>query len=187
MSDQGFYLGEHGWYDKRWAYEESLRTPLIVRWPGNVKPGSVNGDIVSPLDFAQTFLDIAGIDAPGDMQGASLVPVLKGNTPNNWRQSHYYHYYEFPSVHMVNRHYAVCTDRYKLIHYYKTPHKKRHGHDAWELIDLKVDPNETKNFYNDPAYAGIQKELHAELKRLRKQYQVPEDDPKSLNFGRNQH
>lgn len=176
-SDQGFYLGEHGWYDKRWAYEESLKTPFIVRWPGNVKPGSINSDIVSPLDFAQTFLEIAGLDAPAEMQGASLVPVLKGNTPDDWRKSHYYHYYEFPSVHQVNRHYAVITERYKLIRYYKIPNKKRPGHDAWELIDLKVDPLEQRNFYDDPAYADIQKELHAELKRLRKEFKVTEPDP----------
>jgi arylsulfatase A-like enzyme len=181
-SDQGFYLGEHGWYDKRWVYEESLRTPLIVRWPGVVEPGSVNGDIVSPLDFAQTFLDIAGIEAPDEMQGRSMVPILKGNTPDDWRDSHYYHYYEFPAVHMVNRHYAVCTKRYKLIHHYKTPPvnkraEKNPGYDVWELIDLEVDPLEQKNFYDDPAYAQVQKELHAELKRLREKYQVPEVDP----------
>ncbi len=176
-SDQGFYLGEHGWYDKRWAYEQSLRTPLIVRWPGKIKPGSVNGDIVSPLDFAETFLEIAGLPIPADMQGRSLVPVLQGKTHEDWRTSHYYHYYEFPAVHMVNRHEAVCTERYKLIHYYKADNDKRPGHEAWELIDLEADPNEQHNFYNDPAYAEVQQELHAELKKLRKQYQVPEADP----------
>ncbi|MBX2852263.1 MAG: sulfatase [Phycisphaeraceae bacterium] len=176
-SDQGFYLGEHGWYDKRWAYEESLRTPMIVRWPGVVEPGSVNGDIVSPLDFAQTFLDIAGLDQPDDMQGRSLVPVLTGNTPDDWRESHYYHYYEFPSVHQVNRHEAVCTDRYKLIRFYRVDNKKRPGHGMWELIDLKVDPLEQKNFYDDPAYADVKQRLKGELKRLRKKYQVPEADP----------
>ncbi|MEM6257712.1 MAG: sulfatase [Planctomycetota bacterium] len=181
-SDQGFYLGEHGWYDKRWAYEESLKTPLIVRWPGKVEPGSENTDLVSPLDFAQTFLDIAGLDQPDDMQGRSLVPVLKGKTPDDWRTSHYYHYYEFPSVHQVNRHFAVITDRYKLIRFYAIPPrnwggKPWSGHDAWELIDLKVDPLEQKNFYNDPAYAEVQKELKQELDRLREKYQVPAIDP----------
>jgi arylsulfatase A-like enzyme len=175
-SDQGFYLGEHGWYDKRWAYEESLKTPLIVRWPEKIKPGSVNGDIVSPLDFAQTFLDIAGVEIPDDMQGRSLVPVFEGDTPDDWRDSHYYHYYEFPSVHMVNRHEAVCTKRYKLIRFYKAQGAKREGYDAWELIDLEADPLETKNFYGDPAYADVQKRLHAELKKLREQYDVPEED-----------
>lgn len=168
-SDQGFYIGEHGWYDKRWVYEESLRTPFIVRWPGVTKAGSENGDIVSPLDFAQTFCELAGVEAPNDMQGRSLVSVLKGKTPDDWRKSHYYHYYEYPAVHMVSRHYAVCTERYKLIHFYG-----RDG-DEWELVDLKVDPLETKNFYNDSQYAKVQKELYAELDRLRKQYDVPHD------------
>ncbi len=178
-SDQGFYLGEHGWYDKRWVYEESLRTPLIVRWPGQVEPGSENGDIVSPLDFAQTFLELAGVERPADMQGRSLVPVFKGDTPEDWRESHYYHYYEFPAVHMVNRHEAVCTKRYKLIRFYKaTGNSKRvqenPGYDAWELIDLEADPLETKNFYDDPAYEDVRTRLHGELKRLREQYKVPD-------------
>ncbi|MEM9345957.1 MAG: sulfatase [Planctomycetota bacterium] len=176
-SDQGFYLGEHGWYDKRWAYEESLKTPLIVRWPGKVAPGSINSDLVTPLDFAQTFLEIAGLGQPADMQGRSLVPVLKGNTPDDWRTSHYYHYYEFPSVHQVNRHYAVITERYKLIRFYAIPHPDRPGHNAWELIDLVKDPLEQKNFYNDPAYAEVQAELKQELDRLREKYQVPATDP----------
>ncbi len=182
-SDQGFYLGEHGWYDKRWVYEESLRTPLIVRWPGNVQPGSVNGDIVSPLDFAQTFLDLAGIEATDTMQGRSLVPVLKGKTPGDWRDSHYYHYYEHPGYHAVSRQYAVCTKQHKLICFYNAKDDTK----VWELIDLKADPLETKNFYGDPAYAAVQKKLHAELNDLRKKYQVPETDPASLNFGRNMH
>lgn len=181
-SDQGFYLGEHGWYDKRWAYEESVRTPLIVRWPGITKPGSRNGDLVSSLDFAQTFLDIAGIEQPEEMQGRSLVPILKGNTPADWRKSHYYHYYEHPGYHGVSRHYAVCTKQHKLICFYDEKTKEK----VWELIDLKADPLETKNFYNDPTYVEIQKELHAELIRLRKQYQVPEEDPKFLDSGRDQ-
>jgi len=182
-SDQGFYLGEHGWYDKRWVYEESLLAPLIIRWPGHTKPGTVNGDIVSPLDFAQTFLDLAGADQPDDMQGASLVPVFKGKTPADWRKSHYYHYYEWPGYHAVSRQYAVCTERYKLICFYNPKDESS----VWELIDLDVDPNETKNFYDDPAYADVQKELHAELKKLRKQYNVPEQDPEQLNRGKNMH
>jgi len=173
-SDQGFYLGEHGWYDKRWAYEESLKTPLIVRWPGQVETGSVNDDIVSPLEFAQTFLEIAGLDQPEGMQGSSLVPVLSGDTPDGWRDSHYYHYYSYPAAHMVNRHEAVCTKRYKLIRFYSTDHRKRPGVDTWELIDLKVDPLETKNFYDDPAYAKVQQKLHEELVRLRSKYEVRE-------------
>ena len=176
-SDQGFYLGEHGWYDKRWVYEESLRTPLIVRWPGVVEPGTKNDEIVSTLDFAQTFLDAAGVEQPGDMQGRSLVPILKGQTPDDWRTSFYYHYYEFPSVHQVNRHYAVVTDRYKLIHYYKPKPDAPRGVDVWELVDLEVDPLETRNFYNDPAYAEVRAELHQELERLRAELQVPAVDP----------
>ncbi|MEM1356139.1 MAG: sulfatase [Planctomycetota bacterium] len=176
-SDQGFYLGEHGWYDKRWVYEESLRTPLIVRWPGVVEPGSKNGDIVSTLDYAQTFLEMAGVEQPADMQGRSLVSLLKGQTPDDWRTSHYYHYYEFPSVHMVNRHYAVVTDRYKLVRFYKQAPDAPSGVDTWELIDLEVDPLEQRNFYNDPAYAEVRAELHAELDRLREKYRVPEIDP----------
>ena len=184
-SDQGFYLGEHGWYDKRWVYNQSLKTPLIARWPGHVKPGSVNADIVSPLDFAETFLDIAGAKVPDDMQGRSLVPVLEGRTPDDWRSSFYYHYYEYPGYHEVNRHYAVCTRRFKLIHFYKPAPEL--GVDAWELVDLEKDPLEQHNYYNDPEYADVRKKLHAELMRLREQYKVPPTDPPALNVGRNVH
>src|SRR5690606_39171594 len=116
---------EHGWYDKRWMYEESLRTPFVVRWPGVVKPESECDAFVSNLDFAETLLDIAGVPVPDDMQGASLVPLLKGETPADWRKSFYYHYYEYPDSHRVPKHYGVRTERYKLIHYYDT--------DEWEL------------------------------------------------------
>jgi len=170
-SDQGFYLGEHGWFDKRWIYEESLRTPLLVRWPGVVKPGSVNRDIVSPLDFAETFLDIAGAAIPDDMQGRSLAPLLKGQTPADWRKTLYYHYYEFPGAHRVRRHYGVVDRRYKLIHFYEPQVNE------WELIDLKANPGENRNFYGDPKYADVQARLHTELKRLRQQYKVPDADP----------
>jgi len=167
-SDQGWYLGEHGWYDKRWMYEESFRTPLIVRWPGVIKPGSENKDIVSNLDFAQTFLDIAGAPDPGDMQGRSLVPIFKGKTPDDWRTSFYYHYYEFPGAHSVARHYGVRTDRYKLIHYYQV--------NEWELFDLEQDPNELKNLHANPEYQTVRKNMEKELDRLRKHYKVPVDD-----------
>ena len=146
-SDQGFFLGEHGWFDKRWIFEESLRTPLLVRWPGVTKPGGVNGHIVSLLDFAETFLDVAGVQVPADMQGRSLVPLLKGATPADWRKSLYYHYYEYPVPHRVRPHYGVITDRFKLVHYYKP------DVDDWELLDRQKDPLETKSFYTDPAYA----------------------------------
>lgn len=174
-SDQGFYLGDKGWYDKRWMYEESLRMPLIVRWPGVVKPGSENTELVQNLDFAETFLDAAGAQIPDDMQGRSIVPVLKGETPEDWRDSIYYQYYEFPAVHQVQRHYGVRTDRYKLIHYYLI--------DEWELFDLKEDPHEQMNLYTDPKYAEVVKDLKAELERLREQYQVPEDNRPARRGG----
>ena len=167
-SDQGWYLGEHGWYDKRWMYEESFRTPLIVRWPGVTKAGSKNSDLVQNLDYAQTFLDICGIDSPDDMQGASIVPLLNGEKPKNWRKSLYYQYYEYPGGHSVRRHYGVRTDRYKLIHFYML--------DGWELYDLKEDPNELTSLYGKPGYEKVTAKLKAELTRLRKQYKVPEDD-----------
>ena len=166
-SDQGWYLGEHGWYDKRWMYEESLRAPLLVRWPGVVKPGSENKDIVSNLDFAETFLDIAGVEVPADMQGRSIVPLLKGETPADWRKSFYYHYYEFPGAHSVRRHFGVRTDRYKLISFYNLK--------EWEFFDLEKDPNELNSVYDDPEYASRIAEHKKELERLRELYKVPED------------
>ncbi|MEZ6193630.1 MAG: sulfatase [Phycisphaerales bacterium] len=166
-SDQGWYLGEHGWFDKRWMYEESLSTPLMVRWPGVTKPGTVNHDMVSNVDFAETFLEAAGVPIPDDMQGRSLVPVLKGETPDDWRKSFYYHYYEYPGWHMVQRHYGVRTDRYKLIHFYQIG--------EWEMYDLEKDPQEMHSVYGDPAYADIQAELHVELERLREELKVGED------------
>jgi arylsulfatase A-like enzyme len=162
-SDQGFYLGDHGWFDKRFMYEESLRMPLLVRYPREVRPGSVNHDIVLNLDFAEMFLDYAGVGIPDDMQGRSLRPVLAGETPDDWRRSMYYHYYEYPAVHSVKRHYGVRTRRYKLIHFY-------HDVDEWELYDLQKDPDELRNVYSDPAYADTVRELKVELKRLRAKY-----------------
>jgi arylsulfatase A-like enzyme len=164
-SDQGFYLGEHGWYDKRWMYEESFRTPLIVRWPGETAPGSQSGAIVSNLDFAPTLLDMAGLEAPPDMQGRSLVPLLGGETPDDWRSSFYYHYYEAEGPHAVAEHYGVTTDRYKLIRYPAT--------DEWELFDLAVDPQEMRSAAGDPAYDEVRAELEAELERLREELEVP--------------
>jgi arylsulfatase A-like enzyme len=166
-SDQGWYLGEHGWYDKRWMYEESLSTPLLVRWPGVTKPGTVNHDMVSNVDFAETFLDAAGLKLPDDMHGDSLVPILKGETPDDWRDSFYYHYYEYPGWHMVRRHYGVRTETHKLMYFYNL--------DEWEMYDLKADPNEMNSVYDDPAYADVRAELQAELKRLRKELNVGED------------
>ena len=176
-SDQGFYLGEHGWFDKRWIFEESVRSPMLVRWPGKTKPGTVSKDIVSLLDVAQTFLDAAGQPIPADMQGRSLVPLLKGERPNNWRESFYYHYYEYPVPHRVRPHYGVVTDRYKLVHYYNT------DVDDWELLDREKDPLEVKNFYKDPAYSDTAKRLHSELERLRKEVKEPETTPREA-YGR---
>ncbi|MEM1068450.1 MAG: sulfatase [Planctomycetota bacterium] len=178
-SDQGWYLGEHGWFDKRWMYEESLKTPLLVRWPGKVKPGSTNKDIVSNLDFAETFLDVAGAEIPSDMQGRSLVPLLQGQTPNDWRQTFYYHYYENPGAHNVARHYGVTNGQFKLIHFYALEGKKI---DDWELYDLKQDPEEMKSVYGDARYASVQAEMLAELNRLREMYNVlPDDNPGRAN------
>lgn len=176
-SDQGWYLGEHGWFDKRWMYEESLKTPLLIRWPEQIKAGSVNNDIVSNLDFAETFLDAADVSIPEDMQGHSLLPLCKGNTPNDWRKSFYYHYYENPGPHNVARHYGVSNGTHKLIHLYQL---EGQSIDDWELFDLKADPNELKNVYNDPAYAEVQSQLLKELDLLQTEYQVPElsnEDP----------
>ena len=162
-SDQGFYLGDHSWFDKRFMYEQSLRMPLLVRYPREIKAGSVNSDIVLNLDFAETFLDFAGAVKPGDMQGRSMRRLLRGKSPGDWRKSMYYHYYEYPAVHMVKRHYGVRTKRYKLMHFY-------YDIDAWELYDLEKDPNELNNVYDEPDYAGVAAELKGELKRLRKEY-----------------
>jgi arylsulfatase A-like enzyme len=167
-SDQGMFLGEHGWFDKRFMYEESLRTPLLVRWPRIVEPGSVEGHIVSNVDFAETFLDAAGISVPHDMQGRSLVPLLQGKEPDDWRTSFYYHYYE-GGGHNVAEHYGVTTGRHKLIHFYKL--------DEWELFDLEKDPHEMHSVYGEPAYAQIQDSLLQELDQLRNELQVTSNDP----------
>jgi arylsulfatase A-like enzyme len=170
-ADQGFYLGEHGWFDKRWIFEESLRTPLVVRWPGVAQAGGVNTDLVSNLDFAETMLDAAGVAAPAEMQGRSLMPLLKGQTPADWRKSFYYHYYEFPGPHSVARHYGVVTERYKLVHFYEPAVNER------ELFDLEKDPLELRSVYGQPEYTKTQQELEAELTRLRAQLKVPAQDP----------
>ena len=182
-SDQGFYLGEHGWFDKRWIYEPSLRMPLLVRYPAEVPAGLRNKeDMVLNLDFAPTILDFANVQIPADIQGQSFRPVLKGKTPNNWRKAVYYHYYEFPAWHMVKRHYGIRTRRYKLAHFY-------YDIDEWELFDLKKDPNELNNVFNDPAYASVVRELKRELQQLREFYGDTEQDkylpaqPKKVNHA----
>jgi arylsulfatase A-like enzyme len=175
-SDQGFYLGEKGMYDKRFMYEESFRTPLLVRWPGVTKPGSLQTAITGNQDFAPTFIAAAGAKVPDDMQGKSFIPLLKGETPADWRTSFYYRYYHDPGHHNTARHYGVRTADYKLIHFYKK--------DQWELFDLNKDPNEQNNVYNDPAYATTRDHLKQELARLKKELkdedqfadQLPKDD-----------
>lgn len=165
-SDQGFYLGEHGWFDKRFMYNESFKTPLLIRWSGQTAPETVNNDIVSLLDLAETFLDMAGVEIPGDMQGKSLVPILQGKTPDDWRQSFYYHYYEYPGVHSVKRHEGVYDGRFKLIHFYDDI-------DEWELYDNESDPLEMQNRISEPQYSEDVKRLHLELDRLKQELKVP--------------
>ncbi len=161
-SDQGFYLGEHGWFDKRFIYNESFKTPLLVRWPGVISPRSTNTQMVQNLDFAQTFLDAAGIQAPSDMQGESLLPLFKGQN-EGFRDAVYYHYYEYPSVHMVKRHYGIVNEDYKLVHFY-------YDVDEWELYDRKKDLNEMENVYHDPEYKDVVADLTKQLAEMRVHY-----------------
>jgi len=173
-SDQGFFLGEHGLYDKRFMYEESLRVPLVVRYPRAIKPHSVSDDIVLNVDFAETILDYAGADIPDDMQGESLKPILQGQSPQNWRKSMYYRYWMHGAHFNIAAHFGVRTGEHKLIYYYGLPldakgARKTPTPPEWELFDLKNDPNEIKNVYEDPAYADVVKQLKAELIRLRKE------------------
>ena len=161
-SDQGFYLGEHGWYDKRFMYEQSLSTPLLARYPREIKAGTEVHDLVQNLDLAPTLLDYAGIAIPEYMQGKSWRELVAGKKVP-WRDAIYYHYYEYPAVHMVKRHYGVRTHRYKLIHFY-------YDVDEWEMYDLQEDPDEMNSVYGDPAYSDIQANLHKRLEELRVQY-----------------
>ena len=174
-SDQGFYMGEHGWFDKRFMYEESFRTPLIVRWPEHIEEGAVNSDLVQNIDFAETFLDLAGVESPTEMQGESIVPLLEGSTPTDWRSSLYYHYYAYPATHNVRKHEGVAEQRYKLIRFYGLDVP---GGEEWELFDLEKDPREMKSEYDNPAYASEVKRLKKELQRLREQYEVPAEKKK---------
>ena len=160
-SDQGFFLGEHNMFDKRFMYDESLRTPFVIRWPKHIKPGSVNEKIILNLDFAPTFLDAAGLKIPADMQGKSLLPLLAGKAPKDWRTSMYYRYYH-PGHHNVAAHYGIRTLHYKLIYFNKLK--------QWELYDMVKDPIEMKNLANDPAYAKTLEELKKEMLRLKKEF-----------------
>ena len=170
-SDQGFFLGEHNFYDKRFMYEESLRMPFLIRWPGHIKAGSVNDGMILNVDFAPTLLAAAGQSVPSDMQGRSFLPLLQGKKPTDWRTSMYYRYYH-PGHHNVAAHYGVRTERHKLIYFNKL--------DQWELFDLKKDPHEIKNVYSDPAYSDIVKGLKTEMYRLKKE--LKDDDRFSDNL-----
>src|SRR5690606_16029615 len=168
-SDQGFYLGEHGWFDKRFMYDESFKTPLLIKWPHKVKPGITEDEMVQNLDFAQTFLEVAGVQAPEDMQGKSLVPLLTAEDGVWDREAVYYHYYEYPAEHSVKRHYGIATKEFKLIHFY-------YDIDQWELYDRKNDPNELHNVYHDPEYAEIVEMMRDKLKKVREKYQDSEEN-----------
>ena len=170
-SDQGFFLGDHGWYDKRFMYEESLRMPFIVRYPREIEPETVNEEIILNVDFAPTFLDFAGIEIPEAFQGSSFRPLLNGETPPGWQTSMYYRYWMHLAHHHVYAHYGVRTRRYKLIYYYAdalgTPGSIDDSKEPeWELFDLEKDPYELNSVYDDPAYADVVKELKGELRRL---------------------
>ncbi|WP_100010003.1 sulfatase [Lentibacillus sediminis] len=174
-SDQGFFLGEHGWYDKRFMYEESLKMPFVMRYPHEIKPGSVSTDMIINNDFAPTFLDYCGVQAMEKMQGESFRAIAKGKTPDNWRDAVYYRYWEHLTIHNVTAHYGVRTDRYKLIYYYGDPLDvigavPRPMEPEWELFDIEKDPLELKNEYNNPAYTEVVDELKEKLAQLREQY-----------------
>ena len=173
-SDQGFFLGDHGWYDKRFMYEESLRMPFIVRYPREVAAGSVSDELSLNLDFAPLFLDLAGIDIPESFQGHSLRPILRGEGPPDWRQGLYYRYWMHKAHHNVYAHYGIRTHRYKLIYYYSDalgqPGAVAETYEPeWELFDLEKDPQELNNVYDDPAYASVRVELTDELHRLQEE------------------
>ena len=162
-SDQGFYMGEHGWFDKRFMYEESMRKPLVMRLPkGFQKRGDII-ELVQNIDYAPTFLELAGVEIPDDIQGISLMSLLRGEHPQDWRSSLYYHFYEYPAEHMVKRHYGVRTERYKLIHFYDDI-------DQWELYDLQTDPTEMNNLFDKPGYESIIEKLKQELVELQTLY-----------------
>ena len=162
-SDQGFFLGEHGWFDKRFIYNESFKTPLLIRWPNVITANTSSDEMVQNLDFAQTFLEAAGIEAPNDMQGESFVSLLKGETDKWTRDAVYYHYYEYPGAHAVKRHYGIVSKEYKLVHFY-------HDINEWELYDRLKDSNEMNNVYSDPEYADVVAEMKERLAKMRVKY-----------------
>lgn len=174
-SDQGFYMGEHGWFDKRFMYEESMRTPLLMRYPRMIKPGSEVNELVQNIDYAPTFLDLAGVVIPEEIQGKSLVPLLKGDQDLPGREALYYHYYEYPNEHMVKRHYGIRTGQYKLIHFY-------YDIDDWEFYDLKADPQELHDLIDNPEFKSTIDSLKTELEKIKSYYQ---DDSDILDHNEN--
>jgi arylsulfatase A-like enzyme len=160
-SDQGFFLGDHGWYDKRFMYEECLRMPFLVRWPAGIKAGSVQPAMALNIDFAPTFMELAGVNVPADIQGRSLVPLLQGRKPRDWRTSMYYRYYHDPGHHNTRAHYGVRTETHKLIYFWTR--------NQWECFDLRRDPQELRNVYSDPAYTKTVERLKRELTRLKRE------------------
>ncbi|PVD51967.1 sulfatase [Terrimonas sp.] len=170
-SDQGFYLGEHGWFDKRFIYEQSLKTSFLIKYPGVIKSGIRVNDFVSNIDWAPTVLDIAGVKSPAEIQGQSFLPALKQQTPKDWRKDFYYHYYEYPQPHHVSPHFGIRTKDYLLVRFYK-------GVESWELFDLKKDPDELNNVYADVKYQKIVADLKSRLKKLILQY----DDKDALEI-----
>lgn len=170
-SDQGFYMGEHGWFDKRFIYEESLRTPLLMHLPKGYKRNGKVAEMVQNIDYAPTFLELTGCQIPEDMHGRSLVPIFKENQEDNWRDAVYYHYYEFPNEHMVKRHFGIRTKRYKLVHFYFDINQ-------WELYDLEKDPKEMNNLYGNAEYSEKVVELKSRLKELMVEYK----DDKALKI-----
>ena len=166
-TDQGFYLGEHGWFDKRFMYEESMIMPLLMRYPESIEPGTEVTGLTQNIDFAPTLLDYADIEIPDNMHGRSFKKLLEGERPDDWRDALYYHYYEFPGFHSVRAHYGVKKRRYKLMHFYKE--------DIWELYDLKNDPLEVHNIYGKEGTEAITDSLKEEIDRLQEKYDVPEE------------
>jgi len=162
-SDQGFFLGEHGFFDKRFMYEEALHMPFIIRYPGKIKPGTIVDDIITNIDFAPTLLEMAGVSSPKEVQGKSFFSNLKGETSKDWQQSMYYHYYEYPFYHRVQPHYGIRNKRYKLIHFY-------YDIDVWELYDLKKDPSEMNNLISSKKHIQLINNLKTKLYQLKKNY-----------------
>ena len=180
-SDQGFFMGEHGWFDKRWIYEQSFRTPFLISYPNGLSK-KITGEqlaMIQNIDYAPTFLDYAGAPIPADMQGESLRPLFEGKT-EKVRDAVYYHFYEYPAYHAVKRHYGARTERYKIAHFYYDIYR-------WELYDLQKDPDEMKNVYNSPEYKQVREEMHKVLRQLQEKYQETDPMNNAYRPGKNQY